>query len=201
MYLSKKTLHYCYKLPWSALSKYIIHHTMAQTADKNPVLSAFQRLRRRLQNISVHITGDAEDAEDALQDAFIKLWMRRAEINSTDEAAAIMTTTVQHLSIDRIRSRNAKSEVPIDDNRDMFIDDSDDLQSEIDERFLQIQHIIATRLTVTQQRVLQLRDYENREYEDIAQTLQMQPAAVRMQLSRARKAVRDIYREQQSLNK
>lgn len=201
MYLSKKTLHYCYKLPWYALSKYIIHHTMAQTADKNPVLSAFQRLRRRLQNISVHITGDAEDAEDALQDAFIKLWMRRAEINSTDEAAAIMTTTVQHLSIDRIRSRNAKSEVPIDDNRDMFIDDSDDLQSEIDERFLQIQHIIATRLTVTQQRVLQLRDYENREYEDIAQTLQMQPAAVRMQLSRARKAVRDIYREQQSLNK
>lgn len=174
---------------------------MAQTADKNPVLSAFQHLRRRLQNISAHITGDTEDAEDALQDAFIKLWMRRAEIKSTDEAAAIMTTTVQHLSIDRIRSRNAKSEVPIDDNRDTFIDDSNDLQSEIEERFLQIQHIIATRLTITQQRVLQLRDYENREYEDIAQTLQMQPAAVRMQLSRARKAVRDIYREQQSLKK
>lgn len=198
---TKKLFINCYKTPSFTLSEYIIHHTMAQTADKNPVLSAFQHLRRRLQNISAHITGDTEDAEDALQDAFIKLWMRRAEIKSTDEVAAIMTTTVQHLSIDRIRSRNAKSEVPIDDNRDTFIDDSNDLQSEIEERFLQIQHIIATRLTITQQRVLQLRDYENREYEDIAQTLQMQPAAVRMQLSRARKAVRDIYREQQSLKK
>ena len=40
-----------------------------------------------------------------------------------------------------------------------------------------------------------MRDRDGFDYDFIAQELDMNPAAVRMQLSRARKAVRDIYRE------
>lgn len=171
---------------------------MAQTADTNPVLTAFQRIRHRLRQMSARLMGDDDDAEDALQDAFVKLWVRRADIHSSDEAAAIMTAMVRNLSIDQIRRRTKITEVELDPNRDGFFDDSADLQAEINERYLQVQHIIASRLTEVQQRILQMRDYEGRSYDEIAKTLHMQPPNVRMQLSRARKTVRDVYWEQHS---
>ena len=55
--------------------------------------------------------------------------------------------------------------------------------------------IIAEKLSPVQRRVLLMRDRDGFDYDFIAQELDMNPAAVRMQLSRARKAVRDIYRE------
>ncbi len=55
--------------------------------------------------------------------------------------------------------------------------------------------LIRTRLTPLQQQIIHLRDYREKSYDDIAYELNMQPTAVRMQLSRARKTIRDIYRE------
>ena len=47
---------------------------------------------------------------------------------------------------------------------------------------------------------MRMRDYEDRSYEEIACLLQLSETAVRMQLSRARKAVREAYRQQHSFH-
>ena len=171
---------------------------MAQTTEKNPVLAAFERIRQNLRSMATRLLGDEDDADDALQDAFVKLWVRRSDIHTADEAAALMTVTVRNLSIDKLRRQQTSPTVALDEERDKIPDDEAALQAETEERYRQVQRIIAARLTPLQQKILRMRDCEDLGYEEIAQALEMQPAAVRMQLSRARKTVRCIYREQQS---
>lgn len=168
-----------------------------QTAP-NPVLAAFERMRRSLQQMAARVTGNEADAEDNLQEAFIRLWVRRGEINDSDQAAALMTTTVRNLCIDTLRRRKRAPVVEINEEQDTPPDNTIEEEAAADERFREVQAIIACRLTQTQQTILRMRDYEDQSYDTIAKFLNMQPTAVRMQLSRARKTVRDIYRAQQA---
>lgn len=166
---------------------------MAQPADKSPVLAAFQRMHHALQRMAGTILGDEEDAEDALQDAFVRLWTRRTEIHDDAHAAALMTTTVRHLSIDRLRRQQTAAEVPLDEATNAPPDDESKERAQVEERFQEVSQLIETILTPTQRTILHMRDYEDRSYEEIAERLQMQLPAIRMQLSRARKAVRETY--------
>jgi RNA polymerase sigma-70 factor (ECF subfamily) len=49
-----------------------------------------------------------------------------------------------------------------------------------------------------QQQIIEDKEYKGKTIEDIATALGMQPSAVKMQLSRARKKVREIYKQRES---
>ena len=55
----------------------------------------------------------------------------------------------------------------------------------------ELKRMIDNELTQTQKYILEEKEYGGRTLEDIARELQMEPAAVRMQLSRARKKLKD----------
>lgn len=63
----------------------------------------FEQLRPRLKAISARIVGSEAEAEDVVQDCFLK-W-RSAEQAALATPAAWLTTVVQHQSIDRLRKR------------------------------------------------------------------------------------------------
>ena len=63
------------------------------------------------------------------------------------------------------------------------------------ERFQTVKLLIEKRLTENQRKILELRDYQGLEIEDIANRLNMQPATIRMNLSRARKTIREQYKK------
>ena len=50
-------------------------------------------------------------------------------------------------------------------------------------------------LSTNQRAIIDMREMEGMEFDDIAARLGMQPAAVRVELSRARKRVREIYQK------
>ena len=64
----------------------------------------YQRIRLRLKAGAGKLLADAEAAEDALQDAFIKLW-GRYPVRNEKEAEALLTRTVRNTSIDQLRKR------------------------------------------------------------------------------------------------
>lgn len=66
--------------------------------------------------------------------------------------------------------------------------------TETEETYRQVWEIIQTQLTPLQVDILLRHDLNGESYSDIAKRLGMQEAAVRMQLSRARKKIREIYR-------
>ena len=83
------------------------------------LISAFTALRKKFLRMAMHILPSEDDAADALQDAFCRLWPRRDSIKSQAEAEALTTTTLRNICIDRIRKREIET-VPIDDEHDRY---------------------------------------------------------------------------------
>ena len=145
----------------------------------------YQRIRERLRAGAGRMLSDAEAAEDALQDAFVRLW-GRYQVRSEKEAEALLTRTVRNVSIDQLRKRKM---VPL----------AVDLPEEVGENrealFRRVEEMVETELTDLQKLIIRKHEYESVTLEKIAEELGMQPPAVRMQLSRARKTIREQYRK------
>ena len=139
----------------------------------------------------MHLMPHGDDAEDALQEAFCRLWQRRDTINSTQEAEALAATTLRNISIDRYRKRKIET-VPIDEQHDREEDDEGGSREELIE---EIESIMSQELTALQKEIIERKEYNGETTEEIAKSIGMQEAAVRMQLSRARKKIRECYQK------
>ena len=67
---------------------------------------------------------------------------------------------------------------------------------EVEQRLCRLEKLISCHLSSLQQRILHMRDVDGLAYSVISEQLGMQETAVRMQLSRARKLLRELYRRQ-----
>ena len=155
------------------------------------LISTFTAMRKKFLRMAMHILPSEDDAADALQEAFLRLWPRRDKIESNAEAEALTTTTIRNICIDRLRKKELET-VPIDEERDKIEAGHDEAERE--ELIKDVEKIISTELTPLQQQIIEEREYQGRDIEEIAKRLDMQPTAVRMQLSRARKKIREIYK-------
>lgn len=172
--------------------KELKNKTSTQMSDES-VTWAFTGLRRKLLRLASRFLPDEEEANDALQEAFCRLWPKRDEIHSRQEAEALSVTTVRNLAIDALRKRQSATVVAIDEGRDAEPPDDAESERERREQFEAVETIINRELTALQQTIVRRREYEGDSFEDIAADLGMQEAAVRMQLSRARKTIRMCY--------
>ena len=145
----------------------------------------YQRIRERLKAGAGKMLSDAEAAEDALQDAFVRLW-GRYQVRSEREAEALLTRTVRNVSIDQLRKRKT---VPL------AMDLPEERTENREALFRRVEEMVDTELTDLQRLIIRRHEYESVTLERIAEELGMQPPAVRMQLSRARKTIREQYRK------
>ena len=146
--------------------------------------NAFIRLRQRLRVISGRMIADSEGAEDVLQDSFVRLWRKQYPLQSEKEAEALLTRTVRNASLNEKRRRRG---VPLETD---IVDESPDAV-EKERAYDELKRLIDSELTSTQKYILEEKEYGGRTLEEIARELKMEPAAVRMQLSRARKKLKD----------
>jgi len=146
----------------------------------------YQRIRQRLKVGAGKLLADAEAAEDALQDAFVRLW-GRYQVRNDREAEALLTRTVRNVSIDQIRKRKT---VPLAGDLP-----EEDVGENREALFRQVEEMVDNELTDLQRRIIRFHEYEGLTLEKIAEELDMQPPAVRMQLSRARKTIRELYKK------
>lgn len=161
---------------------------------QEPLLSAFTRLRDNLLSMSRRILQDEDDATDALQDAFCRLWPLRDKIKDEKEASALTVTTTRNISIDRMRQKSRFTEYDLE-TCDTCDNEATDENDAIAERFRTVKRLIDRELTENQRNILEMRDFRGLEIDEIARQLHMQPTAVRMNLSRARKTIREQYKK------
>ena len=76
--------------------------------------------------------------------------------------------------------------------------DDDTTELEVEVQLRRIEKLISCHLSPQQQRILRMRDVHGLAFSVISEQLDMQETAVRMQLSRARKLLRALYRQQYS---
>ncbi len=145
---------------------------------------AFIRLRQRLRVFSGRIIADSAGAEDILQDSFVRLWRGQYPLRSEKAAEALLTKTVKNASLNEKRRKRG---TPLEKD---IVDESPDPE-ERERAYDELRRKIDSELTSTQKYILEEKEYGGRKLEDIAIELKMEPAAVRMQLSRARKTLRN----------
>jgi len=161
------------------------------------ITSTFTTLREQMLSLAERITGNRDDAADAVQDAFVKLWQHPERYQTSSHACGAGMTAVRNLSIDITRRRSHHLNVPIEQ-----MTDSAEVKSDQDSTtaYQQVRRIIDSELSPRQRSIIDLREMEGLEFDDIANRLNMTASNVRVELSRARKKVRDIYRNRKEDN-
>lgn len=159
------------------------------------MLSTFEGLQLRFRSLVKRFLHDTDAAEDVIQEAFCRLWPRRESIETPSDAQALATTVVRNICIDRVRHEGRIVECTVDEDRDTACVSSVQESMEISEQFEWVNRYVNERLSPMQSEVLRLHDFEGYSFEEIADKLKIEQTAVRMNLSRARKAIREQYKE------
>lgn len=136
---------------------------------------------------------DRWKAEDALQEAFCRLWGRKYKVSSLKEAVGLLSRTVRNIEIDELRKFRNRKTVGLD-KAGLEDDSGEAMALEREALFRKVEASLDRDITLLQKKIIQLHEYEGLSFEEIAKELGMQPAAVRMQASRARKVLRNKFR-------
>jgi len=156
--------------------------------DKTEFTTLVIPLKDRLFRLAKRILVSTDEAEDAVQEVLLKLWHGRENFKIYKSPEAFAITMTKNYCLDRLKSKQAST---------LKIVHSDYRTSENLERDVEASEGVALVFKIMenlpeQQRImLQLRDVEQFEFEEIAEMLGKSETAIRVTLSRARKSVRD----------
>lgn len=158
--------------------------------------SAFTRLHAQLLARARRVVGE-DDALDALQEAFYRLWRTKATPQTAEHAAGMLTKTAMNICIDTVRRQADRRMQSIDEHTD----DVAEADNDSDSREAIIRHvnsIISQHLTERDRMILLRRDRDGWEFDELAEEYGITEANARMIVARARRTVREIYNRQQN---
>jgi RNA polymerase sigma-70 factor, ECF subfamily len=157
---------------------------MAQTAGQDAV-AVFDPLRPRLMRIAYRMLGSIADAEDVVQDAFLR-WLN-TDRDAVREPEAYLRRVVTRLCLDHLKSARHRRETYIGPwLPEPVVEAADD---EIDDVTLPLMMALE-RLSPLERAAFLLHDLFGASFEEIAETIDREPAACRQLASRARKNIR-----------
>jgi RNA polymerase sigma-70 factor (ECF subfamily) len=158
---------------------------MQQTEFLNIVMPFKDKLFRLAKRLLV----SREEAEDATQEILLKLWSKKKKMETYNNVEAFAMTMTKNFCLDRLKSRQAGNLKLVHSN---YTDSDSSLHKKLEANdSVSWVRKIMEELPEQQKMVLQLRDVEQYEYDEISEMLEMKPTAVRVALSRARKTVRE----------
>ncbi len=164
---------------------------------------AFNRLveayQRPVYNLSYRMLSNAQEAEDAAQETFLRAFSRLAQFNDSHKFSTWILSIANHYCIDKLRKRRTRF-VSLDDNPVLENLQEDKLQPEGEllsqEQKIELQ-LLLNRLEPEYRTPLILRYWEDYSYEDIATTLGLTISAVKSRLFRARQQMAELYTNHQ----
>ncbi len=150
-------------------------------------------LKNVLYRLALRITLSREEAEDVVQDTLIKVWNRRDNWQDIDSIEAFSLTVCRNLSLDRVK-RAGNDNQPIGDGEAEAPDSGANPYERMmqRDRIEQVRRIIDS-LPEKQRSCMQLRDMEGKSYKEIAEVLGMTEEQVKVNIFRARQAVKQRY--------
>ncbi|MDR1344380.1 MAG: sigma-70 family RNA polymerase sigma factor [Tannerellaceae bacterium] len=148
-------------------------------------------LRESLVAYARRMQGEKEDAEDVAQEVLLKLWYMRHELLRYESVRALAMQMTKHLCINRLKAVERRDVEPVEwmtggrgVTPHILLEERDTAG-----------HLsrIIDRLPKLQQTILKMRHIDGLETGEIAQITGCAPEAVRANLSRARKKVKELF--------
>jgi RNA polymerase sigma factor (sigma-70 family) len=145
-------------------------------------------LARNVYPLARRMVGSDESAHDVVQQSMMKLWESRRQLDQCTNLKAFVFRVVRNVCLDELKKK-----------KPLFVEEPGllssqtsriDISHEEQEMVAIVQQIINS-LVENQREVIQLRDIDGLEFEEIAEITTMDIAYIRVLLSRARKTVKD----------
>ena len=148
-----------------------------------------------LYRVAFHLTGNAQDAEDLLQDFYLRLWTKRHELPPAANTQAYLVAMIRNLFYEQRRIHSIDLSVPLGQIAEP--PDVADISIQMEERdeATKVKDIIH-HLSEKEQEVVRLHIIEDRTYEEIEHDTGLSNANIRKLMSRAKERIRQIWKQQ-----
>lgn len=154
----------------------------------NDLKEIWLTLSGRFYRIAYYILDSQEDAEDAVQELYLKIFSGLKNMMDVKNPVAYGTTLLRNICIDRIRRRNA---VCTEEIQEYIVSDTsgpDETSACRDALKFLLQEM--EKLPEKQSRALKMRAFEGLEYQEIAKRMRLSQVNVRVLISIARKQLK-----------
>ena len=157
------------------------------------VAEQFEAQRPRLRAVAYRMLGSGTDADDALQEAWLRL--SRSDTSAVENIGGWLTTIVARVCLDLLRSRRSRRELPAGEHLPEPVSDGEDPANPehqvllTDSVGLALLVVLDT-LTPVERLTFVLHDMFDVPFDQIAPIIDRSPAAARQLASRARRRVR-----------
>ena len=165
---------------------------MSDTSPTDPIAEAFESQRDRLRAVAYRMLGSHADAEDVVQEAWLRL--SRQDTETIHNLAGWLTTVVGRISLDVLRSRQARPVASYDDRLPELVVTLDDGPAPEDDAVLADSVglallVVLESLRPNERLAFVLHDLFAVPFEEIGQILGKSADATKMLASRARRKV------------
>lgn len=152
----------------------------------------FLPCHRKLFGVAFQLMGNTQDAEDMVQEAYLKLWNKRDQLANVLNAEAYCVTLIKNLCYDALRSTQLDEDDRVPEELNLSAEENIAREMEQRDEVNQVQMLIG-RLPQQQRKVIVLRDMNGCSFEEIEQTTGLNAINIRVLLSRARKKIREQF--------
>ena len=158
--------------------------------DAQAFKETFLPLSDRLYRLALRFLRNREEAEDVVQETFLKLLKMGDKVDEYKSPAALAMTLTRNTALDRIRTRHTVSEGEVTLPESTVPDDPPDVWLDRKEKAGRVRAIIDA-LQEPGRTVIHMRDVEGCDFDEIAAVTGMTVNNVRVVLSRTRKKVKE----------
>lgn len=148
-----------------------------------------------LYRLALSLLKDSDEANDMLQEAMLRLWTNRQKLAACENPQAFSMRIIRNLCLDRLKSKSylnraGQAEIPDYMNSEASPYHKTELMDS-----QQLMERLFSFLPEQQQTIIRLRDVEEMNYEEMEEITGLSINVIRVNLSRARKTVREKFIE------
>lgn len=153
-------------------------------------------LKNELYRLALRITLNSAEAEDVVQETMIKVWNRREQWDDIESIEAFCLTICRNQALDRLkRLDNQNATLGDEHDRADHSYEADPEGQTIQRDRLRLVRQLMDQLPEKQRSCMQLRDVEGKAYKEIAEVLGISEQQVKVNIHRARQAVKQRFLE------
>ncbi len=152
-------------------------------------LNIISPFKDKIFRIAKRLLVSSEEAQDATQEVFLRLWNKKEGLNKYNSIEALAVTMTKNYCLDQLKSKRASNLKLVHSN---YSDNQAGIDKQVEDKdsWNWVEKIMND-LPEQQRLIVQMRDVEEYEFSEIAEALEMNETAVRVALSRARKMIKE----------
>ncbi|WP_075342215.1 RNA polymerase sigma factor [Tenacibaculum agarivorans] len=157
--------------------------------NQSDFLKAVLPFKDKVFRLAKRLLVSVEEAEDATQELYFKLWRNKEKLSDYRNVEAFAMTMTKNYCFDRLKSKQAGNLTLVHSNykeKDTTLEKKIEYKDSVNQV-----HKLIENLPEQQKIIIQLRDIEQYDFDEICEMVNMKPTAVRVALSRARKTIRE----------